>query len=460
MTDTLPDFLKQGERARLIPITADSNKEARTLSVLMSMASAIPDLAHALFAPVGQRIGKRARIEVYTEVVPKNNPANVKDRPDGLVVIRTGKRYWSAFIEAKIGNAELKGEQVERYLELAKANGVDAVITISNDFTARIDHHPVPVSKKLTKKVGLYHWPWMWVFTQAVLLQMEQAVEDIEQAFLVDELVRFLSDPSTGIKSFDRMGTSWKDVVKAVQTGGTLKKTDPKVEETVASWHEEERDLCLILSRQLGERVRLKLPYKHRGAPTDRLKDECATLAETGKLTSSIRVPNAAADLEIAADLATRTVTVSMELNAPEDRKSTKARVNWLLRQISKADDPDVIIRTKWPSKVPDVTAGLEAVRANPEVLQAENSKLVPRALEVALVRDIAGKFAGSRTFIEHVEEIVPTFYAQVGQHLRAWQPAPPKPPKQTEDSGAEISDADNDGDANEGARHDAGAES
>lgn len=437
MTDTLPAFLKQGERARLIPITADSNKEARTLSVLLSMASAIPDLAHALFVPVGQRIGKRARIEAYTEVVPKHNPANVKDRPDGLVVIRTGKRVWSSFIEAKIGNAELKSDQVERYLELAKENGVDAVITASNDFTARIDHHPVPVSKKLTKKVGLYHWPWMWVFTQAVLLQMEQTVEDAEQAFLIDELVRFLGEPSTGIKSFDRMGTSWKDIVKTVQTGGHLRKADPKVEETVASWHEEERDLCLILSRQLGERVRLKIPLKHRGAPIDRLKDECAAFAETGQLTSTISVPNAASDMRIVADLSTRTVTVSMELDAPDDRKSTKARVNWLLRQIPKADDPDLLIRTKWPSKVADVTAALETVRANPEAVKAENSKLVPRALEIALVRDIAGKFAGSRTFIEYVEDIVPTFYAQVGQHLRAWRPAPPKPPKTTESDSA-----------------------
>jgi hypothetical protein len=430
MSEKLPEFLKQGEKARLIPITADSNKEARTLSVLLAMASAIPDLGHALFESVGQRIGKRAKIEVYTEVVPRHISPDVKDRPDGLAVIKVGKKVWSAFIEAKIGNSSLKSEQIERYLELAKTNGVDALITISNDFTARVDHHPVPVSKKLTKKVGLYHWPWMWVYTQTILLQMEQAVEDEDQAFLVDELVRFLGDPSTGIRSFDRMGTSWKDIVKTVQTGGALKKTDPKVEETVASWHEEERDLCLILSRQLGERVRLKIPHKHRNSPIERLKADCASLAETGQLVSTLKVPNAASDVQVVADLATRSVTVSMELAAPEDRKSTKARVNWVLRQISNADDPDIVIRTKWPSKVQDVTASLEAVRANLESVHTENPKLVPRAIEIALVRDIAGKFAGSRTFIEHVEEIVPTFYAQIGQHLRAWRPAPPKASK------------------------------
>jgi hypothetical protein len=43
---------------------------------------------------------------------------------------------------------------------------------------------------------------------------------------------------------------------------------------------------------------------------------------------------------------------------------------------------------------------------------------------------DIAGRFAGSRTFIELLEKLVPRFYEQVGQHLRAYVVPPPRPRK------------------------------
>ena len=43
------------------------------------------------------------------------------------------------------------------------------------------------------------------------------------------------------------------------------------------------------------------------------------------------------------------------------------------------------------------------------------------------LVHDMAAKFSGAKTFIEQLEEAVPRFYKDVGQHLRAYVAAPPK---------------------------------
>jgi hypothetical protein len=43
------------------------------------------------------------------------------------------------------------------------------------------------------------------------------------------------------------------------------------------------------------------------------------------------------------------------------------------------------------------------------------------------LIRDIAGKFSGSKTFIEQLETAVSDFYAEVGQYLRAYVPPPPQ---------------------------------
>jgi hypothetical protein len=42
-------------------------------------------------------------------------------------------------------------------------------------------------------------------------------------------------------------------------------------------------------------------------------------------------------------------------------------------------------------------------------------------------VRDLAAKFSGAKTFIEALEEAVPYFYEQVGQHLRPYVATPPK---------------------------------
>ena len=72
---------------------------------------------------------------------------------------------------------------MQRYVEMAKANGIDAVITISNEFVARANHSPVSIPKNLLRKTGLYHWSWTWLATQCEILAVQNAVEDQEQTF-------------------------------------------------------------------------------------------------------------------------------------------------------------------------------------------------------------------------------------------------------------------------------------
>jgi hypothetical protein len=72
-----------------------------------------------------------------------------------LIVVTTGKKQWTAIIEAKIGKAELQTEQVELYLDLAKEHRIDAVITLSNQFAATPTHHPVMVKKNKLRSGSL-----------------------------------------------------------------------------------------------------------------------------------------------------------------------------------------------------------------------------------------------------------------------------------------------------------------
>ena len=62
------------------------------------------------------------------------------------------------------------------------------------------------------------------------------------------------------------------------------------------------------------------------------------------------------------------------------------------------------------------------------------------------MVKDLAGKFSGSRTFIEELESFVPTFYDNVGQYLQTYVAKPPKPRQSEADTesslGSHINDA------------------
>lgn len=133
------------------------------------------------------------------------------------------------------------------------------------------------------------------------------------------------------------------------------------------------------------------------------------------------------ADIVLEANLATKCLSVHMRLKAPLDKKSANARVNWLTRMI-KDDDPRLGVRAAWPGRAPNTQALLTALREEPGLIQGDNPTLVPHSFDILLIEELGGRFTGSRTFIEDVERVVPQFYDLVGQYLRAWHPAPPKP--------------------------------
>lgn len=422
----LPTFLKSGDIARLIPVIADSRKEQRVASVFLATLSAVPNFAEAMMRSLGQRVGRRTRINSFTEVVFQTQSANLKDRPDGLIVIDRNRSTWSALIEAKIGNNELEADQIERYSQLARDNGIDAVITISNQFAARPDHGPVSIPKVLSRKVDIYHWSWKSILTEAVLLQSQASVDDPDQAYLLREFIRFLSHDSIGVNGFTQMPSEWKTLILQLQSGAALKRNSPEVIAVVGGWHQEVRDIALRLSHQLSATVEVRLSRAHAKDPDQRFKDDCMRLVEEQILTAALQVPAAASDIRIVADLKSRTIRVGMEVDAPTDRQRCSARLNWLLRQFKDVDPANLFVRLKWPSRAKDTVCSLADLMEDPKRL-GEDSTKVPRAFEISYVTTDSRRFSGRRTFIEELETALPTFYAQVGQHLQPWHPKPPK---------------------------------
>lgn len=440
MTVSIPDYLISGEPARLIPVAADSSKEGRAASILLATLANVRPFAQVMLASVGQRVGTRANINGYTEVVFRDGKDAARTRPDGLLTLDGGGgRLWRCLVEAKIGRSELEPDQVTRYLSLAKHHKIDAVLTISNQFVALPTHSPISVPKTTLRGVGLLHWSWMYVLTHALLLLDDETFGQPDQRYILSEMVRYLSHPSVGVSTFKRMNAEWKDLNAKVQAGANLTRSAAMVENAVAAWHQEGRDLCLQLARKVGRAVRLRLSRAHADDPVRWLRDDVARLVDKLELSCSLQIPDAAAPILVIADLQRRTLSVLMTLAAPQDKRRAKSRINWILRQLTKANPDGLHVRANWPGRAPDTQAALAKLREDATLLEAENKSLVPTHFEVLLVRDMAGKFGGTRTFIEHLEEAVPHFYEQVGQHLRAY--VPPPPPLRKEDGKAKNSE-------------------
>jgi len=421
----LPDYLKEGESARLFPIGSLSNKERRATSTLLAILPIFPELASELLSSISERPGKRAVLSAYTEVVFKNSDNN--DRPDGLLIVEQSKKTFTALIEAKVDKKEIERDQLERYLKIAADNGIDAVITISNQFVSSPTISPVEkIPKQLLRKTKLFHWSWTSVITQFELLRYNKSVDDREKLMLLEELIRYFDHPTTGIETFTQMKRGWKDVVRTVSTGSNLSANDNNVKNSVDAWIQEERDLSLLLSRKLSQPVASTVPRALQGDQDARRKVITENLIKDHQMTSIFRIPDAADDLTVTADLARKSISVKMSLRAPEDRKSTSARVNWLLRQLD-TDDARINIRANWKSKVKFTQEPISMVRSHPDCLQTENQKSSPVSFDILLIDSTGTRFSSRKQFIEDLERIVLEFYKIIGGNLSKWQKKPPK---------------------------------
>lgn len=438
-----PDFLASGERARLIPVNAATSKEGRITSCFLASVMSVDEFAKGLLASIGVRLSKTSKVECYTEVVFKNKDrSEAKIRPDGLIVVTTGNKKWSAIIEAKVNNNEHQCEQVEAYLDLAKKNKIDAVITLSNQFSATPTHHPICVNKTKIRNVSLFHWSWTYLIAEAVMWVKYHGVNDPDQAYILEELVRFLQHDSSGVTSFDRMNSSWKDVCSSIQNRIALKKGSNEIQESVGSWHQFIRNITLHLSLSIGEDVTVYLKKAHKDNAMKRLDDDSALLASDQVLSAYFDIPNAADRIKFTADLETRSMTVCMRLKAPDERATTKGRINWFLSQLKKTTNDNIAVRVAWPSRAPDTLATLTQIKEKGiDILFSDNLTLKPTAFEAVLTRDLGAKFKGAKTFVQESEPLLLEFYEQAGQHLKEWVAAPPK--VRTKHAEALIEDAD-----------------
>lgn len=426
---SIVDLIESGERARLIPVCAAGQKEIAAVSALLAVFRIVPEYARVMLEEVGAPSSARSRLSAWTEVCfkrPKQTRSSLP-RPDGLLVVDTSRKEWVALVEAKIKGDELNPEQLEKYLDVAKEVGADALITISNQFATIPSHHPTKVDKKKLRSIGLYHFSWLSLLSNAQLLAEADSVKDREQAIVLEELIRFLKHEQSGVRPFDRMGPAWKEVCAKVQNAESLRKNDPILLDSISDWYQLSRYLGLTLSTRIGKRVSTVLPRKFANSPEARLDDHVNTLINRCRLENDFQIPNAAGQIHLEADLRRRTISLSIRLDPPADKKKPTAAVNWLTRQLRGKELKGVLIGCSWPRRTPNTTLSLEQALEHPEDLIPEAVNELPTSLEARRVIDLAGRFRGAKTLVEDVERAFSAFYREVGQHLTPWVAPPPK---------------------------------
>ena len=440
-----------GQPAALFPALSEGSKEKRAVSILLACMEQVPELARTLLQGQGAPLGKRSRLRAWTEAGEVGKRGSV--RPDGRIEIESSRgQKWTALLEAKIGKADLDISQIEAYLKEGRAAGADAMITISNDFAVLANHHPT-YRGKIPKGMTLLHWSWISIRTKCRLLTDGGEIEDQDHRWIIEHLVRFLKDPSTGVAHFDRMPTTaWKEVVKAVATGAGVKKGSEAALTVAAGWLQECRDLGLQLTELpkqpvLKQPVSMKLNRAERDDPELLIKRVVESLCNDERLEVEYLIPNSVSSLKVRADLQRKTLTSSMTIGAPEDRKTAKARVSWLLRQLPKTKTPvdGIHIKAAYYGRRKDIQEPLAKVREDPATLATDDSKICPSRFEVMLISDLGRRMEGPRTMVQELEKHVPKFYKEVGQYLRPWVPSAPRVPAQQEkenDGGTETAAA------------------
>jgi hypothetical protein len=318
-------------------------------------------------------------------------------------------------------------EQVSRYLDLARDHGFDAVVTISNQITARPTDSPIAVDKRKLRRVGLLHLSWWRIITEAVLQYRFRGVSDPDQAWILGELIAYLDHENSGASGFQDMGESWVRVRDGARHG-TLRAADKDVRAVAERWEQFVDYLALGLSQDLGRDVEPVRPRKLGLA--ERLETAVHEVVSAGTLAAAVRVPDAIAPLALNADLKARQLTTSVILDAPREGRPLP-RINWILRQM--VDSSDALRITVAFANTRETTSLLlgEARQFPQRLLSPTDAKREPRSFELASTRPLglkAGKGQGS--FVRETRRQVIDFYGEVVQNLKPWQAKAPKLPE------------------------------
>jgi hypothetical protein len=348
-------------------------------------------------------------------------------------VIR-GRTEWTALVEVKVGDNPLEQDQFDRYHVLARDQGINALITISNHAALANGLPPkIAVDRRRLRSVPVTHLSWERLLSEAQLLSRRKEVADADQRWMLEEWIRYIADEQSKIIEPPQLGEHWNEILQAARERN-LAAYSTQIQDVVHHWNAFLKKVALRLRSKLGVDVSLLIARMERKDPSIRIRNLQTVALRDGELSGTFRIPDAAGDLSVVVFLASRSVRYAVEMTAPTEGRA-KTRINWLLRQLLSQDVPDdLMVKVHWDNRKVWSQSRIGELRENIDgLIRGSSGEEVPReasprsfSLEwtIALPR---GKGRSSVRVLDGISEGVQEFYKRVVVSLRPYVPRAPQ---------------------------------
>ena len=408
--------------AALIPTSKVGDEMALT-SIFLSSIRLIKEFRDAVLKEI--KFPRSGKNYFYTEV---SFPQIFDGRFDGMIVnVSSGKIKDVAFFEMKNGKNNLDKDQIDKYIKFIKSGlKVNNLVTISNQFVSDVQESPIE-QLRVPPSFNLYHLSWTYLLTIAhiLLFDNEDNIEDVDQIEIMKEVVRYFENDKSGILNHSSMSESWRDVSDKLFRNEKLLKSDKNVRSAVNSWHQKERDLALMLSRNLGANIK----SSKRGKKD--LDNGVDKLLKSQTLNGSIIIKDAISKLKIKLDFIRRSATFSVVLTPPSD-KTNNGKVSFLYKQLEKCQKKegelydsivnDILIEPDFKFLKNQPNYSLKALRD--ENFRTHNDI---QKFTIHYTKNFKGNFSSRNKFVNEIDQMTLKFYEGVVQHLSNWKKPPPK---------------------------------
>lgn len=438
------------KEVRLFPshhISSIREAELRATASFLSVARAVSKFGRWVVAIAGGPVG---RLRCYTEVPFKvqMGPKFRVERPDGVMEVTYGKTVWTALVEVKVGDNPLEQDQFDRYHTLAADQGINVLITISNQSALANGLPPqLTIGSSLLKKVPVVHFSWERLLSEAKLVSRRKAVEDPDQQWMLEEWIRYVADPQSRIIEPPHMGEHWNKVLRCASEAN-LGACKSEMYDIVQRWDAFLRTVILRLRAKLGADVKLKISRTDQKAPAALIKNLHANAINNGELSGVFRIPDAAGDLSLVVLLASRSVQYSIDVEAPTEGKAT-TRIKWMIRQLLSQDVPsDLVVQVHWgwnlvsQGRICDLKEQIDSLLwdNNNQNLPDKGS---PRSFSLKWTQRLpTGKGRSTAPVLEGIDRGIEDFYRRVAEGLRPFVPKAPQLHRE-EPRKAQASDVD-----------------
>lgn len=412
------DDIFEQKKARLFPL-GNTLDEIHTTSIFLSTLSAVKEYREYLLSEIGvNKIKNRnVNLHVFTEISRNTKNGNSSaDRPDGLIVLTSGKRDpvidWISFVESKVNKNTIDYTQLKRYIDFGKEVGIKSIITISNNLTTSPFDTPVRDFKK-PKGFELYHWSWTYLKVMSTRLLRMNAIQDEDHEYILKELRRYL-DEHKNITNFIDMGKNWYESIQHIYESDSKKRPNYEyINNIINSYVQEEKDIALQLTDNTDYYVQLKIKNRE-----NRLESLRSQLEEERCLISEYFVNGEKSNtFKLTIDVTRK--SIACECDVVIDAGKAKRQTTLLLNMLSPAAESNILIKAIYPrNKSADAQplGKLSKEKEDNEFYSILDKSLGDsvKMFRISLKKEIGRDMNNRKKFVENVENLCDTFLRQV----------------------------------------------